>query len=57
MNGRFLIYVDGAYTASTYGIRRAIQLARAMGQNCEVVDRVTDETVWSGAEPWRWEYA
>ena len=57
MNGRFLVYVDGAYRLSTHGIRRAIQSASLFGMSAEVIDRTTDETVWSPVHPWRYEYA
>ncbi len=57
MNGRFEIYVNGAYRGSTHGIRKAIQFARVFGNQAEVVDVQTDETVWSPIDPWLYEYA
>lgn len=57
VNGRFWVYVDGEYKLATFGIRKAIQLARLFGKHAVVVDGDTNETLWNPIEPWRYEYA
>jgi hypothetical protein len=62
MNGRYWVYVGDEYKFATYGIRRAIQMARLFGNQAYVVDGDTydgntAETIWNPAEPWRYEYA
>ena len=57
MDGRFWVYVDGEFKFATFGIRRAIQLARVFGSHAIVVDGETDATVWNPATPHLYEYA
>lgn len=57
MDGRFWVYVNGEFKFATFGIRRAIQLARVFGSHAIVVDGETDATVWNPATPHLYEYA
>ena len=57
MDGRFWVYVNGEFKFATFGIRRAIQLARVFGSHAIVVDGETDETLWNPATPYLYEYA